>query len=356
MDSMKVCMKLLAAESEAEVEKMIETTPELSDPGNWFPLDGRDTNFNVVTNQATNGGKAATELITNMVDAILMKNAFLKGINPKGNDSDVPQDMYTAVDELVYNLRGGRLVNADKSWLKDYSSKNLVIGITGSKGTKEEGGNPCLTFADTGEGQHPENFEKTFLSLREGNKKSIPFVQGKFNMGSSGVLSFCGERWFKLIISRRYDEKGKWGWTLIRRRPDEQRAPTADFFKISGEIPSFESDALFPFNKKDGSRFDGFNIKSGTVVKLYDFFLGSGYKGFRGTREAFVENLVETILPFRIYDFRQYKPDPTRGGLRKEELTIVHSMEWSTCFCVLIKKKLTIMTKKKIRLQRLKKN
>jgi hypothetical protein len=29
---------------------------------------------------------------------------------------------------------------------------------------------------------------RTILSLHKGNKNAIPFVQGKFNMGGSGVL------------------------------------------------------------------------------------------------------------------------------------------------------------------------
>lgn len=316
MDSKKLCIKLLAAESEAEIQEIISKTPEMSNAKNWVPLDGRDTNFNVVTNQAMTGGKAATELMTNMVDAILMKNAYLKNINPKSAGKDVPQTMYQAVDKLIHNLHGGKLVNGDEDWLRSYSAQNLVIGITGSSGTKRSGGSPCLTFADNGEGQNAANFEDTFLSLSKGNKKDIPFVQGKFNMGSSGVLSFCGEHWFKLIVSRRYDKKGEWGWTLIRRRPGAS-IPIADYFRVGGKIPSFDTDYLFPFNKKDGKRFDGFSLGSGTVIKLYDFFLGGGYSGFRGAREAFNENLVESILPFRIYDFR-YNPDTAKGGLRAE--------------------------------------
>jgi hypothetical protein len=44
------------------------------------------------------------------------------------------------------------------------------------------------------EGQHPEDFKSTFLSLSEGNKRSTTFVQGKRNMDSSGVLGYCGRQ------------------------------------------------------------------------------------------------------------------------------------------------------------------
>ena len=59
-----------------------------------------------------------------------------------------------------------------------FASKNLIIGITGPKETtrvSETKAWPCYTFVDNGEGQNPINFEKTFLSLSEGNKKDIMF-------------------------------------------------------------------------------------------------------------------------------------------------------------------------------------
>ena len=315
MHGKEICLRLLAAESEATVQSIIDSAPEFKKASNWKPLDRRETNFNVTSNQASDGGKALTELMTNMVDAVLMKHAYQKGLNPKGPKA--PRTMYEAVDKLIKPLHGGKLVNLDPNdpWLREFASKNLVIGITGAKNKKE--GLPCYTFVDNGEGQRPKDFEDTFLSLSAGNKKSIPFVQGKYNMGSSGVLGYCGRRWFKLIVSRRYDGKGPWGWTLMRRRPDEGM-PVAEYFVLSdGTIPSFEADLLYPFMKGDGKRYDGIHIATGTIIKLYDYQVGSRFLSFKGAREALNENLVETILPFRLLDFRQ-KPDPKRGGERAE--------------------------------------
>src|SRR5581483_3972056 len=158
-------------------------------------------------------------------------------------------------------------------WLREFAQKNLVIGVTGAK-TKRTG-LPCYTFVDNGEGQRPEDFEDTFLSLSAGNKKDIPFVQGKYNMGSSGVLGYCGLKWFKLIVSRKYDKNGSWGFTLMRRRPGAGM-PVAEYFVLpSGAIPSFSTDVLFPFTKGDGKRYDGVHISSGTIIKLYDYQVGS---------------------------------------------------------------------------------
>lgn len=315
MKTKDTCLRLLKAETESAVQKILEAALEMRDPKNWRPLDNRETNFNVTSNQASDGGKALTELMTNMVDAVLLKHAYKKGIDPKGPAA--PRTMYEAVDVLVKKMHGGKLVNLDPAdpWLRDFASKNLVIGITGARNKKE--GLPCYTFVDNGEGQRPEDFKHTFLSLSEGNKRSIPFVQGKYNMGSSGVLGYCGRRWFKLIVSRRYDKSSSWGWTLMRRRPDPGM-PVAEYFVLpNGDIPSFDDEFIYPFHKNDGNRYDGLHLGTGTIIKLYDYQVGSRFLSFRGAREALNENLVETILPFRLLDFRQ-TPDKKRGGDRAE--------------------------------------
>lgn len=319
MDFKKVCLTLMAAESEAQVDKILAGHPEFQEAKNWKPLDGRETNFNVTSNQASDGGKALTELMTNMVDAMLMKHAYLKGIDPKGKSA--PATMYDAVDQLVHKMHGGKLVNLHSKdpWLKEFAQNNLAIGITGAKSKSE--GLPCYTFADNGEGQNPDDFETTFLSLSAGNKKSIPFVQGKFNMGSSGVLRYCGRRWYKLIVSRRYDKQGPWGWTIMRRRPGAgDDLPIAEYFVApNGKIPRFDAAELYPFHTVEQKRYDRMHIDAGTIVKLYDYQVGSKFLSFRGSREALNENLVETILPFRILDLRQ---KPTKGKGPDRELGV----------------------------------
>jgi hypothetical protein len=306
---------LLECENEDAVQAIVESTPFLSNAHNWRFLDDRETNFNVTSNQASDGGKALTELMTNMVDATLMKHALQQNVPLRGKGA--PRTMYAAVDKVIKNLRGGKLVNLEPRdpWLRDFAQKNLVIGITGAK-NKEEG-LPCYTFVDNGEGQQPDDFPGTFLSLSAGTKKSIPFVQGKFNMGSSGVLGYCGRRWFKLIVSRRYDKSGGWGWTLMRRRPGSaDDMPVAEYCVLpDGSIPSFAAPDIYPFRTSEGRRYDGVRIEAGTIVKLFDYQVGSKFLSFRGSREAFNENLVETILPFRLLDLRQ-RPDRKRGGDR----------------------------------------
>ena len=55
---------------------------------------------------------------------------------------------------------------------------------------------------------------------------------------------------------------------------------------------------------------------SGTIVKLYSYVLGRA-ANFRTIREALNENLISTVLPFRLMDYRA-RPDRARGGRRAQ--------------------------------------
>lgn len=302
-------MALLRAESEDEVGSVLDEVGASAGSISWHPLDGRDTNFNVVTNQASTGAKALTELCTNMVDAILLRHAYEAGMDP--TSADAPQSVTEAVRELVH-LRGapsGILAEVDEAtYLTEYAESNLIIGVTGTD-------DPCFTFVDAGEGQAPDQFEDTFLSLSSGRKSKIPFVQGKYNMGSAGVLSFCGRRWYKLVLSKRFDGTEPWGWSMMRRRPGDG-PPVAEYLKLDGQIPRFERDEILPLLLGDGQP-DGKVVRSfGTIVKLYSYVFGQA-ANFRTIREALNENLISTVLPFRLMDYRT-RPERSRGGRRAQ--------------------------------------
>ena len=104
----------------------------------------------------------------------------------------------------------------------------------------------------------PWTFPDTFMSISKGNKQSIPFVQGKFNMGGTGALRFCsGPFHLQLVISRRNQAiadatwcgLGKeWGFTVVRRM-DPRGARKSTEFEIwrrrSGtRVLSFTADEL----------------------------------------------------------------------------------------------------------------
>lgn len=317
MDSADLCFAFLRAESEAAVTQIIESELPLFAGTAWREIDQRDTNSNTINNQASTGSKALTELCTNMVDAVLMKRAYEHGIRDlKGPNA--PQSVTEAVQTLIgfKNDRTGVLAEIeDDADLRKFADENLVIGVTGGR---RKGDAICFTFADNGEGQHPRDFEDTFLSLSTRNKSDIPFVQGKWNMGGSGVLGYCGMHWYKLIISRRYDRTGPWGWTLIRQRPGAE-LPVAEYLTIDGSIPSFERDQIFPATLGSGAVDEQLSRRSGAIIKLYDYTLEArASTSFNGIREAINGGLVSTVLPFQLYNYRATPSSRSRGQRRAE--------------------------------------
>ena len=49
-DTRELCLRLLGCRSEADVQAILDASPELRNPKNWRPLDRRETNFNVTSN------------------------------------------------------------------------------------------------------------------------------------------------------------------------------------------------------------------------------------------------------------------------------------------------------------------
>src|SRR5205085_7242567 len=108
---------------------------------------------------------------------------------------------------------------------------------------------PSITMVDDGEGQTPSAMPDTILSLHRGNKNNIPFVQGKFNMGGSGVLEFCGiEHNVELVLSKRNPKvppdgskrptDNHWSFTIIRREDPSPASPRASRFTYLAPGPA----------------------------------------------------------------------------------------------------------------------
>ena len=167
-----------------------------------------------------------------------------------------------------------------------------------------------LIIYDDGEGQDPEDFESTFLSLLRGNKNEIHFVQGKYNMGGSGALVFCGKKRYHLIASKKFTGQGDFGFTLIRQHPftkeEEERKKNTwyEYLKVDGKIPSFEIDEinLGLLNRK---------FRTGTILKLYSYELPSGSRSVisRDLNQSINEYLFEPALPLYTIDNKERYPD-----------------------------------------------
>ncbi len=278
----------------------------------WKPYGGREQNWDIVSNQQTIGVGALTELITNSIDAVLSRKAYEYGILDLSSD-DAPQSMQDAVRKF-YGINEGKLSSWETQQLTELAKKSILIGVKRkNKGSRY----PTITVVDFGEGQNPEDFPATFLSLSKANKEGIRFVQGKFNMGSTGSICFCTESdiakgHYKLIASKKYDG-GRWGWTLIRVPEVEEgrKLPIVEYLVPDGKIPSFNGDSIKAFGDDDIGE-----INQGSLVRLFDYDIGSGAHAVDfGLYQALTLNLLECALPIRIFDF-DAKPTTGKGDLR----------------------------------------
>ncbi len=294
MKSAELFKQILASDAESEVCGILHN---ISD-SNWKPLGDSENNFGVIENQQASPIAALIEKLTNSIDAILMRKCLEASINPKSGDA--PDSMHSAIetffapDHKNWHLRGVRQSQA----------QSIQILAEGSR-TK-----PCLTIYDDGEGQHPQDFDRTFLSLLRGNKNEIAFVQGKYNMGGTGAIVFCGEHRYQLIGSKRYDGTGDFGFTLIRKHPlSEEEKKTKkntwyEYLTIDGQIPSFSIAEL-------DIGLAGRNFTTGTIIKLFDYQLPAGSRGGlpQEVRRALNQYLFEPALPIYLKDSPQRYPN-----------------------------------------------
>jgi hypothetical protein len=185
--------RIFNANSEDELTSIINSEAIFKDRNNWKPYGGIEGNFGTFEAQQNNAIPALVEKITNSIDATLIKECRISGIDPKSKEA--PKTMIEAVEKF-YQVPNGEISELGPVKRRELA-ENIQIIASGDQKT------PSILIYDAGEGQVPKEFENTFLSLHRGNKANIHFVQGKYNMGSTGAVVFCGEKKYQLIGSKR---------------------------------------------------------------------------------------------------------------------------------------------------------
>lgn len=180
MDLRNLFLNLYSASTEAGIDSIIGVPSSvLSDPSNWFPLDNNESNFGIIENQQSSPIAALIEKITNSIDAILMRRCYELGIDPKSRVA--PMNMSDAVERFFDSDSSNWHENWNLSGYRQKQAEDIQLLADGPRMETS------LIVYDNGEGQYPEEFENTLLSLLKGNKSEIPFVQGKYNMGGTGA-------------------------------------------------------------------------------------------------------------------------------------------------------------------------
>ena len=331
-----LALSLLNADSESAVVAILQKHALWENPKSWRLYGDRDGNFSVIGNQQSRPESALVEKIVNSVDARLMKECLARGIEP--SSAEAPQSVREAVAMFIEGVQlpvgeqGGN-VRFWPATRQLEQSRQISLAVTGSK-PREEGG-ASITIVDRGEGQTPAMMPKTFLSIDRENKLRIPFVQGKFNMGGTGALKFCGREGLQLVISRRSPElpghrngaAADWGFTVVRRvRPaggvGEVRnsvyrflAPVeADENPNCGEVLHFSAPSIHAL--PDNNVAYGLPLLSGSVLKLYEYDM----KGFgshalmKGGLLGRLELMLPGIaLPVRVHECRAFRGEATRS-------------------------------------------
>jgi len=332
----RLALDLLTADSEAEVISLLKAAGLWDRPAAWRLVGDREGNFATIGSQQSRPEAALVEKIVNSVDARLMNECLVRGIDPASEAA--PPSIRHAVARFFEDKEPrGELGGTLRGWSRARQleqSQYITLAVTGAT---PRSGDPCITIADSGEGQTPAMIPNTFLSIDRNNKLKIQFVQGKFNMGGTGALRFCGKQSLQLVITkrnpaivatRRGDDQTqhRWGFTIVRReRPVggagqvknsvfSYLAPVdSDAAPHRGQVLSFTADALplMPDRNKPYVR----EVRWGSAIKLYEYDMkgfrshalmkgGGGSAGLLARLELLLPNIA---LPVRVHECREYR-------------------------------------------------
>lgn len=335
MEPKTLCDKLLVAEDENTIVRTLKDAGYWDDETAWRPYGDLDNNYGTIGNQQSEAVAALVEKIVNAIDARLTNACLMSGDNPESPNA--PSSIREAVHRYFGGAgafdpdRSGRLSNWTNRQL-NLEGDQITLVATGARPDGRRGARsarPSLSIADGGEGQTPDQFPDTFLSLHRNNKIRTRFVQGKFNMGATGALPYCSEQHnFQLIISRRNptllterssERDQEWGFTIIRRRDPSNDSRSSVFQYLAplkaredtrGSVLSFPAPAYPIFPDRNGAYVR--RAEHGSLIKLY------GYR-WQGTSSSIIMPgdggglirrielaLAEPALPVKLYEDRGY--------------------------------------------------
>lgn len=323
-DIKQLALKLVGADTEEDVIKILKEKEYWDNESFWHEYGDNPQNYSIIGNQQSSPDNALVEKLVNSVDAVLMRECLKRRINPSGDKA--PQTIAQAQREF-FDIRNGALSNLDSSQRAQLAKENIWLVATGARS------NPSFSIIDKGEGQSPKRIPETILSLTKDNKIKISFVQGKFGMGGSGVLRFCGgnkkgkESNLMLVISKRNHEisnevdnefygtdetRNSWGVTVVRRENPHREEMNSRYTYLAPEkkILSFDSGELLLWPSSNLKTFDN-PLRSGTFIKLYEYNIGKtlGTAIYFNLYYRLALLMLGVALPIRMLEQREYRSD-----------------------------------------------
>ena len=327
---------LLAADREEEVVDALTTTGLWDHEASWRLLGDREDNYATIGAQAVIPEAALAEKITNATDAILMRRCREHGIDTR--DPAAPRSVRKAVARF-FDVNpdapySGSLEMWDSAQILKVARSTASIALTGDrrKQVNRKRNYPSVTILDRGEGQTPEKQPVTLLSLGNSLKRDIAFTHGKFAMGGTAALRFCGDKHFQLVLSRRAPalaaeegESSDWGFTIVRRDYHAGDSMTAYRYLAPlaaektpgcGEILRFPGMSL-PIGPRYNNPYK-VDVESGTLIKLYQYQTDAVTQFGRtdGLRQELDVWMPQLPLPIRLHECRwEAQPQSTEWNL-----------------------------------------
>jgi len=106
VDYKQLAMEFIKAETEKEVDTLLNKYEIFEDDNNWRNYGDLDNNFGTIGNQQSDSTLALVEKIINSIDAVLIAEAKKRGIDPSSKDA--PKTMNEAVEKF-FNIRDGKI-------------------------------------------------------------------------------------------------------------------------------------------------------------------------------------------------------------------------------------------------------
>lgn len=264
----------------------------------WRAVGDMEDNFGAI-NAASDSRLALNERITNMIDAILEKEARLKF----GTDLSSMAGAISSPAEAATALLGvpaggvGELSIVDRQEL----AESIAIDFKES-GVAER---PTAVIRDRGIGQTPARLPGTILSIHRGNKRDKPFLMGMYGWGGSNALGFAEGG--TVIVSRRHPDlldgaTDGVAVTLLKRIYTKDMRTPAYFFSVD------DQDNVLSLDVAAG---DAVDFSYGTQITHIEYDLG--IKGpLLNQYKYYNVALYEPVLPYYLGSDRGIDKAPGR--------------------------------------------
>jgi hypothetical protein len=294
IDILKVALEAKTSADFAALEATLTSRGAVK----WRPVGDMEDNFGAI-NAASDSRLALNERITNMIDAILEKEARLKF----GTDLFAMAGAMSSPVEAATVLVGvpasgvGELSIPDRQKL----AENITIDFVES-GVAER---PTAVMRDRGIGQTPARLPETILSIHRGNKRDKPFLMGMYGWGGSNALGFAEGG--TVIVSRRHpqlldSETDGVAVTIVKKVYTKEMRTPAYFFAVDDQDNVLSLDV---------AAADAVGLAYGTQITHIEYDLGikgpllNQYKYYNAA-------LYEPVLPYYLGSNRDIDKTPGR--------------------------------------------